>query len=265
MNHRTRFCIQVASLLLLTATSTSVYADLNANEIYALFNAMNGGQGFRFSYEPSSPILTPISLPEYQNVNTDAYIDDRRGVVGTPGQAYFDSFCLAPNLPGLSDALGRINYDPVSGHSETSQGYVLTTGAAYLYKEFATSLTPLGIAGNIDSLNYAVAIRALMGITSVSDWTQNVYLNKLLNMNSRMYWTQPYDASHRYDEIGDYSVFVLNVTDSNGNGQYQDFIYIAYAISDVPEPAMLLLWTIGGLGLYGSSASRKRRLKKLAF
>lgn len=267
MKYKNRLWIPVASLLLLTATGASVFADLNANEIYSLFNTMNGGQGFRFSYSASSSLVS-LTTPTggFENVDNSAYINGRGGFVGTPARSYFYSFCLAPNLQVLTDGLGRINYDPVSGRSVTSQGNALTLGAAFLYKEYATSLTPLGMTGNVNATELALALRALMGISVVTDWTQNIYLNRLLALNSRTHWTQPYYANQRYSEIGDYSIFAMNVTNANGTGQYQDFIYIARATPDdvVPEPAMLLLWTLGGMGLYGSSVARKRRLKKLA-
>ena len=41
-------------------------------------------------------------------------------------------------------------------------------------------------------------------------------------------------------------------------------IYLSDNPGGVPEPATLLLWTLGGMGLAGTSWVRKRRMKKLA-
>jgi len=270
MKNKIQFFIVVVVLFLMTIASKSVYADLNAREIRDSFNSMNGGHGFRFVPDVFvSPTLVTLTTQAggYQNVDNSAYISGRSGSVGSPSRIFFQSFCVAPDLPVSQVGLGRLNYNETTGRSATSQGYALTLGAAYLYKEFATSSSPLGITGNIDTAGFANAIRALMGITIESNWTQNIYLSTLLSMNTRSYWTELYQVDQRYSEIGDYCVFVLNVTDANGLGRYQDFLYLAPAWGEppvIPEPATILLWSLGGMGLFGTSWARKRRMKKLA-
>jgi len=269
MKQKVQILIPFVALFVMAIVSKSVYADLNAREIYDAFNSMNGGQGFRFVHDTLvSPMLVTLTTQagEYQNVDTTAYMSGRSGSVGSPSRTFFQTFCVAPGLPAISMGLGKLNYNETTGQTATSQGYFLTVGAAYLYKEFATSLNPLGIAGEINTTEFVRAIRALMGITIVSRWTENIYLNALLNINnSRTYWTERYQVNQQYSEIGDYCVFVLNVTESDGLGRFQDFLYIAPASpQDVPEPATFLLWSLGGMGLFGRSLARKRRMKKLA-
>ena len=268
MKHRIfQTSIPFAVLFLMTLASKSVYADLNALEIYNTFKSMNGGQGFRFVPDRlvSPTLVTLTTQTDYQNVDNSAYIAGRGGSVGSPSQTFFETFCVAPELLVSSVGLGKLNYNETTGLSKTSEGHTLTLGAAYLYKEYATSLTPLGITGEVDSMDFALAIRALMGIRIVSKWTENVYLNALLDINdSKEYWTKRYQVNQKYSEIGDYCVFVINVTDTDGLGQYQDFLYIAPAegTPDVPEPVTILLWSLGGMGLFGTSLARKRRMKK---
>jgi hypothetical protein len=88
---------------------------------------------------------------------------------------------------------------------------------------------------------------------------------------------------HHYTEIGDYLVFVMDLMDANGRhinmGDYlylvrksdspdapirPDFPDIGNGNNDVPEPASILLWALGGLGLACTSRARNRRMKKLA-
>jgi len=265
MKHRILLFVIIAALFTMAFASKSVYADLNAKEIYDTFNSMNRGQGFRFDYEIlDSPRFVKLTTQtDYQNVDTSAYIGERGGREGSPSQTFFLTFCVAPNLPGINAGLGKLNYDETTGLSKTSEDNILSLGAAYLYKEFATSLTPLGLTGNIDAAEFVRAIRVLMGITIVSDWDENIYLHTLITINkSKDYWSKPYHANQWYSEIGDYCVFVMNVTDTSGLKQGQDFLYIAPAegLPVIPEPATFLLWTLGGMGLLGNSLARKRRL-----
>jgi hypothetical protein len=103
-------------------------------------------------------------------------------------------------------------------------------------------------------------LKTAMGI--YSDWTNNVYLDMLLQINpDQSYWTTAYNANQRYDLIGDYSVFVMTVTLSNG-ARGQDFLYISKATTTgagTPEPASLLLWSLGGLGCLIASWKRRRQ------
>ena len=79
-----------------------------------------------------------------------------------------------------------------------------------------------------------------------------------------LYWTAHYNLLQNYDVMGDYLVFIMTVTDPNGgNTHFEDFLYHATKTDnptpprrpddppgngDVPEPATVLLWTLGSLG-----------------
>lgn len=263
-----KFWFPIAAVLMLAAVSTSAFADLNAQAIVNTFNNMNPsaarrGYSFTFFSQAGGNSLQRTVGREVANTTayTSSYASDRN--------TYFRSFCVNPNanIVSGSDYVGTLNYQN-DGSTKTGTNVALTLGAAYLYKEFATSLNPLGV-GNMSAALYTQmqnAIYALMGLQSISNWATNTYLNRLLQLDTRDHWTQTYYANQQYAEIGSYSVFVMNVTTTAGVVA-QDHLYIAPATTiptpptpGVPEPATLLLWSLGGLGLVGSWA-RKRHKK----
>ena len=85
-------------------------------------------------------------------------------------------------------------------------------------------------------------------------------------MTAQEYLMSSYDPGQSYDLMGDYSVFVMRTTSTDGKIASQDFLILLEheGSPDVPEPATLLLWTLGGLGVAGTSWARKRRLAKAA-
>lgn len=255
MKHSKTIGVLLATVLAVVAVSGTSFADLNASEIVSDFNSMNSGQGFRFTYASGVTLTTTSG---YTNVDTSAYTSSTSGT--TSGRTYFKTFCVEPSASTSGTLVGKLNYS--NGVSKTSAGYTLSLGAAVLYAEYAT--------GTRYSSALQTAIQALMGISTVSNWASNSHLAYLLTINAdKSYWTQAYDPGQYYDLIGNYSVFVMNVT-TTASQDRQDFLYIATATGggngggDVPEPATLLLWTLGGLGLAGASRARKRRMMKLA-
>ncbi|MDR1960618.1 MAG: PEP-CTERM sorting domain-containing protein [Planctomycetaceae bacterium] len=236
----------------------TVRADLNAQEIVNRYNSASGGTSLLYTYSSTGNEVTISQRSGYNFVDTSAYA---QGVTGN--STYYKAFCVEPT-GGVSTSMeAKLNY--ANGKSQTSDGYALSLGAAYLYKEFAV--------GTLDGFNYTdsgqrssdsyalrAAIRTLMGINPISNWSTNTYLSQLLADNPDMdYWKQIYDPGKYYDEIGNYSVFVMNCFMNNGDSNGQDFLYIAKAEGSVPEPTSLLLWGMGSLGLFGIKRSRKHR------
>lgn len=254
MKNSNKTCGLILALTILAFGSGTVYADLNAWDIYNDFNSLNGGQGYRFTTSSDKDIngnaeFTLVTEQGFNDVDTTAYVLPYGGV------SFFKTFCVEPNASTAGDLVGKLNYD--NGTTATSQGFALTLGAAVLYKEYAT--------GNRPTVSLETAIQTLMGIKYLTNWAANPHLLYLLAINSnKSYWTQVYDPGQYYDEIGDYSIFVMNVVTANNGDNRQDFLYIAETNSggDVPEPTTILLWSLGGMGLAGISRMRKRRLSK---
>ncbi|MCL2117626.1 MAG: PEP-CTERM sorting domain-containing protein [Planctomycetaceae bacterium] len=262
MKHHQPFWILSVAALLFAAAGASAFADLNANEIYTTFNATNGGQGFRFTRSVTSNGFTALTTQQgYSHVNVNAYLYGTTG-----GQDYFTTVCVEPDVMVASLGLGLLNYDSINGTSQTTLGQVLTLGAAFLYKQYATG--ELAVISQTDMTAFYTAIQVLMGNMTGVNWSSNAYLAYLLNrLNDRDYWLEDYKPAQSYDEIGDYCVFVMSVTDLDPSrpGNSQDYLYLARANSTspppIPEPATLLLWSLGSMGLVGFRV-RQRRLKK---
>jgi len=274
----------LAALLVSAACTVSAYAELNAGDIVNAFNSMNGNAGFylKLEFQPAGQSFTDIrtyakltTTLSRDNVDASAYVGTDRG--GMTGQPYFYSFCITPsqrNMPSSGNYIGTLNYE--NGLTKNRDGVALSVGAAFLYKEFATNST-LG-AGNLDWNLFAEAMYFLNNDSSrinltTTSWSNNDYLQLLLNnyghIGNASFWMEKYDPGKYYgDWFGEYSVFVMELKNTNGtSGNFQDFLYIAKATQTspgVPEPATLLLWTLGSMGLYGVSRNRRRRMKKLA-
>ncbi|MCL2623055.1 MAG: hypothetical protein FWD31_05240 [Planctomycetaceae bacterium] len=262
MKHNKQFWVLVAAVLLVVIASGSVLADLNANEIYTTFNSTNDGRGFRFTYSVMpNGIVHLETQPGFSHVNFDAYLEGSTG-----GQNYFTTFCVEPEIPVIKPGgWGRLNYDPVTGISQTANlELVLSLGAAFLYKQYATG--DLVLSSESDVFAFNSAIHYLMAGTASAHWASNTYLSDLLDWTPAIdYWTADYKPAQYYAEIGYYSVFVMEVTDASNTQPHQNFLYLGEATTPpaVPEPATVLIWSLGGMSLVGSWM-RQRRLKKLA-
>ena len=334
MNQTKQIPFFTLAVLMLTATGTSVFAD-ELSGITILNDFLQTGSG-NYRHNNTTTFSTPFgTLTKFGFASEfyDTYVKD------TYYQGQFWTIDVGSNNGfnfTTSDATGTLNpyaYSPnITGITTTrSGGNPLTLGAAYLYKLFATGAEGFkgdfrkpwaGIPDGVrDFCDLSYAIRSAMQIVNYSagmvgdvssmyyyvnlDWETNYYTRLLLAENpDKNYWLQEYNFLDRYDEIGDYCVFVMNMRDphakshfiqnphDNSSGQidiyHSDFLYLAKGSvfrnsgegggdsgdgvntdggdcpGGVPEPATLLLWMLGGLGFAGSSWTRKNRMKKLA-
>jgi len=231
-----------------------------AQSIADTFNSLNAGGGFYFQ-NINSPGSFPLGVVALENHGSNASADlSVYGINGFP-DGVMRTFCVQPDTPIASSGyfMGRLCYENDITHN--SNGNILTFGAAYLYTAFVT-----GELSGYNENDIGNAIRTLMDypITD-NDWTDNPVLVHLYQQTqNKGYWFGVYDPDIYYNEIGYYSVFVMNVVDSNGNSS-QDFLYIAALVEPpaghAPEPATILLWTLGTIGTVGY-ARRRSRLKK---
>ena len=261
------------TMVLGVALAGTAFADLSASDIVASFNSLNNNKGWRFTTPLSSgaKITELTTASGYEDANVTAY-DPRTGGNTSNGASWFETFCLEPMAQvDTTGMYAKLNYE--NNRTTTSEGSILSLGSAYLYKMYATgTLTGFNYAGTSTDFDILDAIRRISVIGFVhNDWS-NTFLTALLNIkNDKNYWLAAYDPGQYYDELGDYKVFVMNVT-SIGGADRQDYLYLASTATetppptnnDVPEPAMLLLWTLGGLGAAGTAWARKRKMKKLA-
>ena len=293
MKHTKTWGAFLTALLAAVVFSGTSFADFreDTQQIVNNFNNLNSGQdlnGIYFKYPDNDgsstvPPVTKLTIPtNYDSVNLDAYASGRGSTAGR----YFNTFCVEPsNEYGLRDnnklsgkigmvLVGTLSYNKVNDDqyfSATSENKKLSVGAALLYTMYAT-----GQISPADELLFQRTILGLMGVTKPGTnyasqyvngkWGTNEFLKAILAVSGEnsAYLLSAYDPGIRYDYIGDYSVFVMNVTTQGGKDS-QDFLIIQkHENSDVPEPATLLLWTLGGLGVAGTSWARKRRLAKAA-
>ena len=268
---------------MVTACSVSAFAEYSSQTISKEFAGMNSGLGYVFDTTQKLQYLDPFPRQGFDVVANPTGLD-----------AYFQNQFWAIDLSAGGTCVGtywgKLNPYPFTdsyvGYSQTNEGVYLTLGAAYLYKQFATGELPETFTDVTSRNNLANALRAAMQIivtdpTNIAnmyyyvnyDWDSNPYTAALLAENpSKEYWLQHYDNTWRYNEIGDYCVFVVNFDAASNTYSIPkgDTLYIAegtvFRNTDdpqpgVPEPATLLLWTLGGMGLAGSTWFRKRRMK----
>jgi len=226
---------------------------------------------------------------ETYNVDVSAY-DQKYG--GTDDGIWINTFRCTRSETDLRNGIAWLSYDPLSGGTYLGRPTdipnagtrYLTLGAAYLYARF--------VQGKLQDINENVADfrraldRLYIGTSNSDDlWNVNPYLCDLISitprntaMGAKDYWCQAYNLQYDYLfmdglDFGNLYIFVMNVVDIvdylPDDAQYAAMLYAAPRYSDpppvqnVPEPATLLLWTLGGLGLSGTSWLRRRHKKKV--
>ena len=263
--------------LLFFTISSAAFADFN---VTAFVNQFNNTGGHRINYASTSGELKidilsgrPVDLSAYIKSNTSSGTADMAGT-------YFKSFCVEPvGATGLG--YGVLNYNggrsSVISNDSRYNGKTVNIGTAVLYSQFASGtlsgfpysgFDELGNSRGTWAYELRHAIRATMGVEEEVLWRSNRYLSQLLDINSdQNYWMRVYDPGQYYSEVGDYAVFVMNVTTgAYGAGtQIQDFLYVTNVDygngSDVPEPATILLWSLGGLTFVGAKVRRRKTVK----
>lgn len=240
-------------------------ADLTASEIVSSFNNLNSGQGLYFLYTTSSTYEGRIA-----KASTSADVADVSAYAASTASSagYFFSFCVesSSTITANLNYYGQLDYN--GGVTQTSSGNVLTVGAAYLYQQFAAG-TLAGYSYSSGRSTSATAMRealyVLTGQQTIANWSNNTFLSHLLTVNnSQSYWIASYDPGQYYTEIGNFSVFVMQVTSATNGAEAQDFVYVAKAsFGDVPEPATFILWLMGSVSALGAGYAKKRR-KKIA-
>ena len=263
----------------------SAFADQTAQDIVDEFNAMNGGYGYQFNATSSGNYNNGTGeVRLFKEATAVDMADISAYASSTAGSSYFQTFCVFPSEQFRGEITsGFLDYagNKTSTHVNDNTGLrtTLTLGAAYLYKQFATGQLAynytLGSGRANDAALLQDAIWHLIGNTAdmkVSTVSNNKYLTMLDNMTGYNWWAD-YDPGQSYMGLmDDYRVFVMqtptssSVTPVGGMGVMtiplytQDVLYLAKVGSgtDTPEPAGILLWTLGSLGAAGM-AYRKRR------
>ena len=273
MRHKKQFWILPFAVFVLATVLTTAYAQPTATQIVENFNLMNGGQGFVFD-NPTPGIDDMQKLttrPGNSNVDTSAY----HPFIG--GTNFFQTFCIQPgNSSVASNGTAKLNYDTEAGTTTNASGEALTFGVAYLYAKYTSGAL---VVADDTAYEFYVALNTLTGSFPSGNWSTNNFLRELRVMESNTnYWTRNYDPGLIYSEIGNYSVFVVRMTDWNDSST-PNVLYIARSTGpaappwsdappplpgSVPEPAMLLFWTFGGLSLTGTPWLRNRSKKRLA-
>ena len=272
MRHKKQFWILPGAVVLLTTVCTTAFAQLTATEIVSNFNSMNGGQGFVFDNQTSDAgnVQRLTTGSGYSNFDTSDY----HPLFGSTN--FFQTFSIQPSTV-VNNGTAMLNYNAVAGTTTTANGTALSYGAALLYSKYATGSLVVTDGG---AYEFYEALNTLTGNFSSDNWATNNFLLQLRSMESNTnYWTRSYDPGLIYSETGNYSVFIVQMTDWSDSST-QNVLYITRSTgpaapdwvdepppppSGVPEPAMLLFWTFGSLGLTGTSWFRHRNKVKLAF
>jgi len=191
---------------------------------------------------------------------------------------FFSSFALNPVSAQNYEYFGRLNYD--IGATRTSNGSAINLGIVYLYTKFATnSLYGYDYTNhsNAGTLNEAFQL-LLSGSITNAQWQNNQFLSHLVTeLGGPTVWLMQYDLNEtNYPGLGNnYAVYVMNLSQIDYDrlpGSYPlihhlptgDMLFLvgrdSGSTSDVPEPATLFAWSVIGLGLFGASRYRKRRI-----
>ena len=255
------------AIALIVLCSGSIRAELTASQIVSQFNSL-GTNGWSFNSTGS------VTERRFYNNNNAPDLRAYSSALGTSG---IYAMCVGSGSSAPSSGTAKLNYEAATGLTRNNSNVALSVGGAVLYQRYASAT--INSHGNIfdystamntgnrsnDASTLRSAIMTLNNATSTNsvNWTSNKYLQYLLTLrDDREYWIRDYNTNLRYNELGDFAVFMMNV----GSG-YQTHLYVSYAShlgnyenGGVPEPATLLLWTLG-MGAFGVGHFRKRSRK----
>ena len=284
---------RILTVSLLVIFPAFVFADVG--DIVSQFNSMNGNTGFAFNVNTTVPgaymgSFSTIGAGELQLINaipTNEIPNLSAYASVAAGSNWFRTFCVTPEqsmLPYDESKTGKLNYS--NNRTLTTTAYnpdtfeqitpmPLSFGAAYLYKQYASGALSYNYNGTTsdhmnDARDLQVMIWYLQGRTSVDgvniadDISSNQYYIYLINSGISMAEAMAaYNLNSTYGGLmDDYKVFVMNTKGlmRSGEAVRQDVLYVVRdGSNNVPEPASLLLWTLGSLGVAGVTY-RKRRM-----
>ena len=228
--------------------------------------------------------LHSVDLSAYTNLHTQYAGIENPGFITTFRAVRTGGDELTGNV---STSYAWLAYDPQTGRTFDGTEAVptyLTLGAAWLYAQFVQGkLAKIALPGGQEydwtPGIFRNALDLLYNSTNSTDkWTNEymIYLDSIMPQGVGGWdWFGDYILGGEYDNIGfgDYYVFVMNVydipsiTEQPTLGRYAGMLYAIPKNSDdpktTPEPATLLLWALGGLGLGGTSWLRRRNKKRL--
>ena len=236
------------------------------------------------AYSPSSPRLAGMVDPSRPGEDVGQFnAMEPAGYV--PGgkyygdDIYFSSFAL--NWDGLESYQynGKLDYD--NGATRTSAGTAINLGVVYLYTQYSTGkLYGYDYANNSNAAELNEAFQFLMGNgNGVTTWTNNRFLEHLVTETGGPgVWTTPYNLNTVYPAWVDnnYAVYVINLSQIDYERLPElyptipympvgDMLYLVRRdggdIDDpnpVPEPATLIIWSVIGVGLLGTTRRKKR-------
>jgi hypothetical protein len=191
---------------------------------------------------------TPVDLSAYTNT------------IAHPGGNAFVTFCVDPNdsVANATTYNARLNYN--GSTTSNSNGRALTNGVAWLYTKFATT-SDFGSFSAADYTDFQQTVNSLVNNTTL---VSNRFTTALLANLSISQARADYQVGNS-NITGEFAVFVVQLT-TTGGGAAQDFIYVARNSSPTPEPATILLWSLGSFGVFGATWLKKRRnlVNKLA-
>lgn len=255
-------------LLMAPLTHADMFMERAQNAVDT-FNSMNKNRGYVFTQktagQPGDNNLGYYSvmttLVDKDLVDLGAYKASYSQSGNESSSQIFRTFCVEPGVITSGMVRGKLSYDNGVSTTATIKDN-LSLGTATLYAKFASGKLQDFVDTNSMMSELVHAIRAGMeaGIynsklktTDYSyytdyDWDSNVFLAALLDINSdKEYWTQDYDPGKYYDEVGDYSVFVMNTWEGDGNNR-QNMLYIVENdghAAATPEPASMLIFGVG--------------------
>jgi hypothetical protein len=226
----------IAICFFIMAPAVHAY-NLTTGEITLTQNSYSYGVGGEFTATPSASLTWLLD-------NYNANAKNGRG---------FETFCMEYNeefYPGHTyiASISDRAYDGGVG----PQGDPVSIGTAYLYSQFAQGI----LAGYFTGDRQAHAGQLQLAIW----WLEQEKINGNLVAydSSNPFMKIVFDkfggvTGAQADAIGQYGVSVLNLTDANGGLVQDQLVY-----NSVPEPASLLLFGLGLLGLTGI----RRKMKK---